>query len=262
MPQREQSIEKTEETLSITEMADAHCHLDLLGNDEILKAIKYGVQIMISDGVDTRSNVEVLKLSDQRHIFAAIGIDPEHSLIGEDELEFNINLAKSNYGKLVAIGEIGLDAKFMTTQEAKDKQRHVFERFLELAIALNLPVSVHARGAIGEVLDLLEEKGVKKAHLHFFEGSIEQAKRAERNGYMISIPPLKSSRRDRIIKNVAIDYIMAESDAPMAGKSPIDVEKSIQMVALAKGISFEKAAETLLINTKRFFNIVPDIMRS
>ena len=48
---------------------------------------------------------------------------------------------------------------------------------------------------------------------------------------------------------------MVESDCPVVGKSPLDVEFSIHMIADIKGIPFIKAAEILTANTKRFFDI-------
>jgi Tat protein secretion system quality control protein TatD with DNase activity len=63
------------------------------------------------------------------------------------------------------------------------------------------------------------------------------------------------SRRRKIRKEMAIDNIMAESDSPVLGVSPKDVEKSIEAVAEAKRIEFRRAAELLSNNTKRFFRI-------
>ncbi|MGC8669766.1 MAG: TatD family hydrolase [Candidatus Micrarchaeia archaeon] len=257
MPSKEriltEQIEKKQ--ITITPMADSHCHLDLLDEKDIKEAIINGVQVIITDGVDTRSNMETLKIADNINIFAAIGVDPEHSALSEEELNFNIGLLKSNLNKVVAVGEIGLDRKIAIDQKQYDQQKKVFEKMLDAALDLNLPVSIHARDSIGDVLKILSEKNVKKAHLHFFDGNLEQAKLAEKFGYMISIPPFKSSKRSMIIKDIAIDNIMAESDAPAAGKNPIDVKRAIEFIASVKGIQFEKAADILLANTKEFFGI-------
>jgi TatD DNase family protein len=260
---KEQTLAKNEslQELSKRILADSHCHLDLLDKAVIADSIAHGVQLIISDGVDTKSNIEILKIADNINIFAAIGIDPEHANISQEELKFNIGLARTNEKRLIAIGEIGLDYKIAESTISVEKQKFVFESFLELSKELDKPVSVHARNAIDEVLDTLEDHKIRKAHLHFFEGNIEQAKRAEHNGYMISIPPFSSSRRNAVIRSVAIDKLLAESDAPAAGKSPIDVEKSIKIIAEVKGIPFEKAAEQILANTRRFFNIGNSIIR-
>ena len=149
------------------------------------------------------------------------------------------------------------------TFEQKAAQQTVFERMLDLAKELDLPVSVHSRDSMDAVLMTLKKKEMRRVHLHFFEGNVFQAKEAESRGYMISIPPIDSAKRRLVAKDVSIEMLMAESDCPVVGESPALVEKSIRMIAEMKGMVFEKAAETLTLNTKKFFNITkPAMMRA
>jgi TatD DNase family protein len=240
----------------VVEMADAHCHLDLINDRNIIKyAIENGVFTIITNGVDTKSNMRSMELVDNRNIFALLGIDPEHADITDEELEFNLKLIKQNANRIVGIGEIGLDYGRIKDTIAVDRQKRVFESFLELAKQLKLPVSVHSRNALDAVLQILSDKKIEMAHIHFFEGNLQQAKEIEKRGYMISVPPVHSSGRSKAIKEIAIDNIMAETDAPIVGASPKDVERSIQIVAEAKGIEVKKAADLLTQNTKRYFKI-------
>ncbi|MDE1833059.1 MAG: TatD family hydrolase, partial [Candidatus Micrarchaeota archaeon] len=160
-----------------------------------------------------------------------------------------------NPSKICAIGEIGLDYAYAKDKKGVERQKVVFGKFLDLALELDKPVTIHSREAMEDVLTMLEEKGVRRAHMHFFEGGPIEAKRIEKLGYMVSVPPFESSRRNKAISAIAIDNIMAESDSPAAGASPLDVGKSVAIVAKAKGISFERAAEQLTANTKRYFNV-------
>jgi TatD DNase family protein len=240
----------------LTEMADAHCHLDLVTNPELIKeAISQGVRTIITNGVDTKSNVKSIEMADNKNIFAMLGIDPEHSNVTDEELEFNIKLIRQSQGKITGIGEIGLDYGKVKETVPLEQQKKVFGRFLDLAKELNLPVSIHSREALDDVLHMLEERNMEMVHIHFFEGSVQQAKEIERKGYMISIPPIQSSKRSKVIKEIAIDNIMAESDSPVVGASPKDVEKSIAIVAEAKILDIKRAAEVLTQNTKRFFKV-------
>lgn len=238
---------------TITELADAHCHLDMMTGAQIGEGISGGVKTLITNGVDIKSDMAAVKLADGRNVFAMVGIDPEHAvLIEEGELEVALGLIKGSIvSGVVGIGEIGLDGKV----ENMEWQKKVFGRLLDLAVVLNLPVSIHSRDALDEVLLMLEAKGVKKAHIHFFEGSLEQAKRVERLGYMISVPPLESGRRRKVIKEVSIDNIMVESDAPAAVKSLTDISKAVEIIAEEKRITYEQAAHAVVANTKRFFGI-------
>ena len=250
----------------LTEMADAHCHLDIISDRRVIdSAIANGVHTIITNGVDTKSNMKSIELADNRHIFAVLGIDPEHSNITDEELEFNLKLVKQNAGKIVGIGEIGLDYGKVKETVPIAKQKKVFEAFLNLAKQLKLPVSIHSREALNDVMQILADKKMEKVHIHFFEGNVQQAKELERKGYMISVPPVQSSRRSKVIKEIAIDNIMAESDAPVVGISPASVDRSIGIVSEAKKIDFAKTADILTKNTKRFFGISKQqgtIMRS
>ncbi len=243
------------------ETADAHCHLDLISDPTILiNAINFGVHTIITNGIDVATSKRALELSERKYIFPAIGIDPETAvkLDGkalDNEINQIMELARQNKDKIVAIGEIGLDYVKAKTDATKARQRMVFERMLDLAKELGLPVSVHSRESMDAVLEILEKRDMRKVHLHFFEGNVQQAKEAEKKGYMISIPPTESSKRKQVIKDVSIDRLMAESDCPVVGKTPVDVEFSIHMIADIKGIPFVKAAEMLTNNTKKFFEV-------
>jgi TatD DNase family protein len=240
----------------LTEMADAHCHLDLIKDANLIKeAIAEGVITIMTNGVDTKSNMKSMELADNRHIFALLGIDPEHSNVTDEELEFNIKLIKQNAKKISGIGEIGLDYGRVKDVISVERQKKVFESFLDLAKQLRMPVSIHSRNALNDVLEILSEKDMGMVHIHFFEGNVQEAKEIEKRGYMISVPPIQSNKRSKVIKEIAIDNIMVESDAPAVGVSPRDVSTSIGIVAEAKKLDFKKAANLLAENTKRFFKI-------
>jgi TatD DNase family protein len=250
-------------TAQKAEMADAHCHLDLFKDMALVKtSIERGVLTIVTDGINLETSKAALALSDNAHIFPAVGMDPETAIsLSDSELDAAIGaveeLARTNARRIVAIGEIGLDYVKAWEEKKIVKQKMVFGRMLDLALELNLPVSVHARSAIADVMEILDAKGMKKVQLHYFEGDSEKAKQAEESGYMISIPPAATTARKAAIKYANINSLMAESDSPVVGKTPKDVEIAIGMVAEIKGIPFDRAAEALTLNTKRFFNIHP-----
>jgi len=238
------------------EFIDAHCHIDMLSDEELDAALALGVTAMVVNGVDTPSNISVLNSLSRNGIFAALGIHPEKAIsIKEDELEYNINMIKENRSVIKAIGEIGLDYTYAKTEKERERQKEVFRRFVQLAIELGKPVSVHSREAIDDTLEILEREGPKLAHLHFFEGGAVHAKKAESLGFMISVPPLHSTKRMEAIEKISIDNLMAETDSPTAGMHVYDIDKSVMLIAKAKGIDFEDCAIAVADNTKRFFNI-------
>jgi TatD DNase family protein len=246
------------QTKLAVELADAHCHADMLGSDAIKDAVAFGVRTIITNGIDTKSNFKSIEISDGKNVFPALGISPDKAVVLPDnELEFNINMIRANAGSIVSIGEIGLDSKVAGGELGLARQKVVFEKFVDLALELGLPVSVHSRGAIKEVIDILEGKGMKRVHLHYFEGGEDEARRIAKLGWVISVPPVESSKRARAIKEMPLGQIMAESDAPAIGDNPKSVEKSVRTIAALKGIDFARAAEITRENTRTFFNLKP-----
>ncbi len=241
---------------TLIELADAHCHLYALQSGAIGDAVAAGVTTMISNGVDTKSNLKTLEIYDGRHVFPALGIHPDYAeSMSNDEVEYNISLIRENRSIIKSIGEIGLDFAHVNGVKGVEKQTALFRTLVDLAMELNLPVSVHSRNAMPQVMHILKEKEAEAVHLHFFEGNANDAIEAGRRGYVVSIPPLKSNSRISAIKAIPIENLMAETDSPTANSVPSDVSKSVSIIAEAKGMQYEDAARVLTENTKRFFNI-------
>ncbi len=256
MPTR-QIPKEQDRVLTRNELADSHCHLDIFTDlSAVRESIGRGVLTIITDGVDMRSNARALEIADNVNIFPALGVDPEHVPGMQDrELDFNVDMIRQNSRRIVAIGEIGLDFMLAKSEKERDMQRVVFGRMLDLANELDLPVSVHARDSMDAVIPILRRKRVKRVHLHFFSGSGSHVDEVVKLGYMISIPPVPSAARRVAIERVPLQQIMAETDCPIVGKTPYDVERSVRIIAETKGIKYEEACKAIVENTKRFFAI-------
>ncbi|EQD47911.1 tatd dnase, partial [mine drainage metagenome] len=139
--------------------------------------------------------------------------------------------------------------------EMREKQKHVFNIMLDSALDNNLPVSIHSRESFADVLKMVEDKGIKKAHFHFFDGSEEQAREIGKLGYYISVPPYKSQKRAKAISAMPLQQIMAETDSPIVGSSPKSVENAVMFIAGIKKLDYVNAARLTTENTKAFFNI-------
>jgi len=226
------------------DLIDAHAHLHLIKNigEAIEKAKKNGVKAVLACGYSYEANKKILELSRNFHIAKPIiGTDPQVAMELHD-FSKEFGLVKENKSTIRGVGEIGLDFKYAKTNEQIKKQYECFELFLDFAVSENLPVVVHSRKAEEEVLSFLVEKGAKKVMLHCFSGSLELALKAIERGYYISIPPIPSSTREKIIKHAQLESLMLETDAPFIGKEPSEVVKSAEMVARIKNISIEEVA--------------------
>jgi TatD DNase family protein len=116
----------------------------------------------------------------------------------------------------VAIGEIGLD--FHVEDLDRDLQRHYFTQQLQIARERNLPVIVHARGALEEVTLTLRRTGGLRGVVHSFSGSEQQARRLWDIGFHLGIGgPVtypRAQRLRRIVAKMPIEWLLLESDAP------------------------------------------------
>jgi TatD DNase family protein len=240
------------------DFADAHCHLDSIifsYDKKINEKILY-----ITSGYSESSNEKNMEISQKYpNVFFTAGISPQeankYENIEQKIMEWEEELFKmAKNKKLVAIGEIGLDYHFGKTEEERSRQLDCFYFQLHLAEKLSLPVVIHSRDAEKECIEILENFSLNYM-LHYFSGKAEMARKAEEGKGFLSIPPIKSKERKKIIGQISLDKILCESDAPAAGKMPEDTIESIKMVAEIKKIELEETKKQILKNTISFFRL-------
>lgn len=239
----------------LPEYSDAHCHLNLFDNPlSVLEdARSQGVYTIIAAGGSAKDNAQVVALAKNPGVFAVVGISPDFLSFDREFVEKLKDLVKSASG-VVGIGEIGLDTKTVDVNSLL-LQKETFEMQVDLASELEIPVVIHSRGALDEIIEVLDRKKVKRAMFHFFDGDEAQAQKLAAKGYVISIPPAETSRRKRVIKSININNIVAETDSPIVGKTPADAIRVCEMIAKIKGMSLEDVAMATTENIRRLFYI-------
>jgi TatD DNase family protein len=235
--------------------ADAHCHLDsspgALRPDGLYITCGYSHEANLKNARIAKSNPNV---------FLCAGIAPQVAMQHKEikivlqEWEEAIAEEIAGTGKLVAIGEIGLDYHWAKTNEEKYLQHECFISMLQLAERLSLPAVIHSRDAEEECVEILQNFNIPYM-LHCFSGKKETAEKAANNRGIISIPPMKSKERKKIIKSLPLELLVAESDAPYIGKSPEAALESARIIAEAKGLQANEAMRALAENTASFFRI-------
>ena len=124
---------------------DTHCHIyssEMENAEEIIKEAQENDIYIILNGIDPKSNEEVLELSKNHdNVYAALGY--YHTLADEitDE-DITVLDNQLDNDNVIAVGEIGLD--YYERKDNKDKQKKLFERMLSLAEKHQLPVIVHS----------------------------------------------------------------------------------------------------------------------
>jgi TatD DNase family protein len=210
---------------------DAHLHLadsDYSGLiEEVLDdAAKNGVDYLLSNGMDYDSSVRTLALADQykNRVLAAVGLHPWTATNTEGKLSLDIfeKLVEENRKMITAIGEIGLDGQYSQDEAKKLRQREVFQFFLRLAERRKLPVIVHSRLAIDEVLNMLPSFTLPKVVLHWYSGPAEYLQQITDQGYLITIGPniLYAKRTVEIARHADLTTILTETDGPVSYFGP------------------------------------------
>jgi TatD DNase family protein len=259
-------------------LIDTHCHLEMdqYGPDReavIQRARDAGIEMMLTIGSDLEGNIGGLELSRKYDfIYCSVGLHPHNSKDFNEEVFQRIkDWAKDRgkgqgaRGKVVAIGEIGLDYHY--DNSPREVQRAVFLKQLQLAKETDLPVIIHSREAKQDTLDILRESGVSKGVLHCFSGDMDMARQAMDMGFYISIAgPVtfkKAGNLHEAAKLIPDDFLLIETDAPylapepFRGKrnEPVYLIHTARAIAELRGITLEDVARITTLNAKRLFGI-------
>jgi TatD DNase family protein len=116
----------------------------------------------------------------------------------------------------VALGECGLD--FFVEGLDHDEQRRYFVRQLELAREFDLPLILHARRAVDEVIATIRKVGGLRGVVHSFSGSEEQAHQLWNLGFLIGLGgPITYERAHRLrslVTTMPLEFLLLETDSP------------------------------------------------
>ncbi len=116
----------------------------------------------------------------------------------------------------IAIGECGLD--FYLPDLDPDAQAEYFAGQLRLARRHDLPVVIHARHAVDQVIKQVRRFAGVRGMVHSFSGSEDQAGRLLDLGILLSFGgPLTYPRANRLqslVRYLPLDGLLLETDAP------------------------------------------------
>ncbi|NYZ76453.1 TatD family hydrolase [Candidatus Micrarchaeota archaeon] len=237
---------------------DSHCHLDAFKNyDEVVsRALKSGVKAIITSGCSVNSKNKTIEIAQKYPscVFPVIGVAPQEAM-SMNSFDSELSFLRDNKLKVIGVGEVGLDFHWAKSPEEVSKQRECFELFLDYSISEKLPVVVHSRDAEKDVLDILMKKGAERVLLHCFSGQLSIAESAAEHGFLISIPPVPSRTREKVIKHIPLENLLLETDAPYLGKEPSDVDDSAQLVASIKELEVEEVSKATTKSCMALFNM-------
>ena len=232
-------------------LIDTHCHLDAAEFDAdrdnvAIEAHNKGVAAIVVPAVD-RSNFDaVISLSRQhKHCVYALGIHP--MFVNQSNLEdiATLNSYVEN-NQPIAIGEIGLD--YYVTKENSELQTLFFIEQLKIAKQHGLPVLLHSRHAVDDVLKYLRRYQLVGGIAHAFNGSKQQAEQFIQLGFKLGFGGAMTYSRALKIRELAatlpLEAIVLETDSPdippewvgsKGRNTPVELAKIAQVLADLRG---------------------------
>lgn len=254
---------------------DSHSHLNDEKFDEdrektIDEIVKSGVTNFITAGYSVESSKKAIEIAKKYDfIYTTAGVSPNDIPQDEDELWKQLaeieNIAKNN-GKVLAIGEIGLDYYWNT--ENKELQKLAFIEQIKIANKLNLPIVIHTREAVMDTLQILKENKVENTGIfHCCPQNRELIKEGLKLGFYISFAgpiTFKNSKNAvEMINLVPNDRILIETDSPYLAPEPVrgtrntpsNVKFVAQKIADVKGLTLENVEKITFENTKRILKM-------
>lgn len=251
-------------------LIDSHCHLDDESFDPdrdavVERARAAGIEQIIIPATTANRWDRVKEVAvNYPGIHAAYGLHPmfieQHQARHLVELDHWLDREPA-----VAVGECGLD--FFQSRADEAWQKQLFSEQLQLARNHQLPVIVHARKALDEVLALIRKNAPLRGVIHSFAGSLQQAQQLFDLGFKLGIAATVGFERAQKLRAVvaAIDAqaLLLESDAPdqpgvlhrQQRNEPAYVVEHLQTIAELRQTSIEELAILLHGNTRELFNL-------
>ncbi len=223
---------------------------------------------IVNVGASFRGCKDSLALANQYdNVYAAIGIHPEEiDEINEDVIDWL--RANASNPKVVAIGEIGLDYYWVKEEEQRAKQRLWFERQMDLAKEVNLPVVIHSRDAAEDTLYTIKRyngEGVKGI-VHCYSYSKEIAMEYVKIGWYIGVGGVVTFKNSKklveTVEAIPLESIVLETDCPYMAPVPHRGERNssiflshvAEKIAEIKGVSVQQVEDVTYENALRIYD--------
>jgi TatD DNase family protein len=210
-------------------MIDTHAHIYLKDFkediDQIFKnALEAGITDICMPAIDVYSIDQMDKLNPPEglSLHPMFGVHPSEMKGGRCNLEATL-LAGCSRKDVVAVGETGLDYYWTTDYIAPQKQS--LRLHCKVAKTLQKPIVLHNRDSTDDLLDIIEEEqnGALRGVWHCFTGTVEEGKRALDLGLHLGIGGIttfKNAGVDKAVKELPLDKMMLETDAPFLAPEP------------------------------------------
>jgi TatD DNase family protein len=268
--ERSQGIPPLPEPLPV-EVADAHCHLDIMGNataeavaDAVEKAQSVGVRRVVQIGVDVATSQWSAEAAEGHpDVYAGVAIHPNEAHAATDQaLDEIARLAR--LPRVRAVGETGLD--YYRTTATPEQQQHSFRRHIAIAKETGCALVIHDREAHDDVLRILLEEGApERTVFHCYSGDAAMARVCADAGYYLSFAGTVTFRNAQNLRDAVavapLNLLLVETDAPFltpsphrgAANAPYLIPLTVRAMAEAAGVELKEMCAAIAANSERVF---------
>ncbi len=281
-------------------LIDTHCHINLNAFREdgaavLQRALDSGVAVVnVGTQIDTSKQAVALLDQFSQNVYAAVGLHPTHTFKhqyhDEEEVSFKTRDEVFDYDgykqlashpRVVGIGECGLDyyrlPEDLDQKEIKEKQRAAFLEQIRLAIELDKALCIHCRPSAGtmdayeDIIEIIKQTKQEtpdlRFEIHCYTGDLATAQKFVAMGAFIGLNGIivfdKTGRSEEVVKNIPLESIILETDAPYltppphrgTRNEPAYVKFVAEKIADWKNESSDKVAEITTANAKKLFKI-------
>ena len=255
---------------STVQYFDTHAHYDFeryaKDRNVLLSGFpRAGIVGVVNIGIDVETSKKSVELANTYpHVWATVGFHPHNAdAASEEGLAHIRRLAKDK--RVVAIGEMGLD--YFRNLSSRENQRKWFERQIELALELDMPVVIHSREAAADTLHMLKSYQIKKGVVHCFNDTADYAQAYQDMGLYVGLGGSatypKATQLHEAIKHLRPETILLETDCPYLSPHPNrndrNDSRSLKIICahIAKllGIDEHELAAVTTANAYRFYGI-------
>jgi TatD DNase family protein len=258
------------------QLIDTHVHLNFDQFQPDLEEVRSrwqeaGVVRLVHSCVEPSEFLGIQALANRfPEISFAVGLHPLDAQKWTSQTANEIETGASSCEKVVAIGEMGLD---FYKADNYEQQLMVFQKQLEIAAKLNLPVIIHCRDAALELKQVLEnyiERYGEKVRgvMHCWGGTPSETQWFLDLGFYISFSGTVTFKNAHAIKESATmvrsDRLLIETDCPFLAPVPKRGQKRnepsyvrfvAEQVANLRGETLNEIAATTTQNACDLFGL-------
>ncbi|MBQ6806960.1 MAG: TatD family hydrolase [Lachnospiraceae bacterium] len=251
---------------------ESHAHYDDDAFDEdremLLPSLpENGITTVINIGASLGSCKTTIALMEKYpFLYGAMGVHPSDTAELNEE-NFKWLKEQCSLEKVVAVGEIGLDYYWNEPEPAI--QKRWFERQLEMAREVKLPVVIHSRDAAKDTLDIMKNLHAEEIGgvIHCFSYAKEMAREYLNMDYSFGIGGVITFKNAKKLKEaveyIPIEKILLETDSPYLAPEPnrgkrnssLNLPYIAKEIAAIKNMDYDEVVAITEQNAKKLFRL-------